>query len=269
MFAVGCSVAAPPSPRVVAPAPVEVEASPLEPQAALLPDARRRAAWGMLLYMRALVSAASQFHDVACDPSLDPTFGIAKTDPWDHAFAFECVGDEARLSSAGPDGVAGTSDDVRSWEPLVGRDEACARATRRAEECRVEVGNTCMTSDAPDVWFSYDTCAVLSDCTEVRGCLESIPPYLRRPEHDVAGVHVSMSPAAANTSCETFVRIASSLVTQETGSPPDSVALRRACEDYGSLRYSELACMEASATPREAALCHLTVYRGWADPDDG
>jgi general secretion pathway protein G len=42
-------------------------------------------------------------------------------DPWGHAYIYECPGihrpDSYDLSSAGPDGRAGTADDITNWQP--------------------------------------------------------------------------------------------------------------------------------------------------------
>lgn len=215
----------------------------------------------MVLYLKRVVAMGATQQGVGCDPSLEPTFGVAKTDPWGSGFVYTCEGDEPRLSSPGPDRELGTPDDVTSWVPIVEQDQACSAAHTRATACEVEStahADACRGSEDADVWFAFATCAALEDCADVETCLADIERYVD-PEGET-------SPALAWASCDAFVRIAAKLLTARDGGEPDAADVRRACEDYGMLRYAEQVCMEASTSPEEAALCHLTVYRGWADP---
>jgi general secretion pathway protein G len=47
--------------------------------------------------------------------------GVIPKDQWGHDFIYDCPGkhnaDSYDLSSAGPDGIAGTEDDIASWKP--------------------------------------------------------------------------------------------------------------------------------------------------------
>jgi hypothetical protein len=102
--------AAPPPPRLpVAPAPVPPPRSAADPQVELT---------------RAMTAVLTRFAGWARDHAGEPCPDLAALDatapdPWGHPLALTCTDQPAdqRIGavSAGPDGIAGTGDDVASW----------------------------------------------------------------------------------------------------------------------------------------------------------
>jgi hypothetical protein len=165
------------------------------------------------------------------------TFGMAKTDPWDHEFLFRCP--PVAIGSAGPDGKAGTADDLWSDRPLVDHD--CRAACARARSCGKLVDPFCngCAKLSDDAVFYADSCALLDGCEAAMSCLGS-----------------ALEGKSGWASCEDFGRAAAKAMKK----PAAQKALTTECE-RDALRYTELPCVAASKNAAELSLCFLTVNR--------
>ena len=264
-LAVACGTPAPTSPAaqpvgqasVVTPR-VDAAAPPApSPKTAPEISPRRRAAYHMLLSLSSISRWLEQLNPDVVDDGCPTdiawvTWGIAKTDPWDNPFDMTCndeTGRTPRFRSAGPDGALDTDDDVVGDEPLATAD-ACAPGCAAAFECGgqpedvadVAACVSVCSAAGYSVQFYVDTCRVLADCASVGDCVSSA-----LGEYQPSG------------SCQAF----GSAAARTFGGDATAVrALEQTCE-ADLLRAPELVCVEASTTPREASLCHLTVNRSW------
>ncbi len=95
-----------PAPEPVAPPPPPVDERP----------AKAKAQLGEIV--SAFVTWSATHADAPC-PTIDDVMGHAVNDPWDHAVVLTCTDQPAHqivgVVSAGPDGAAGTADDIASW----------------------------------------------------------------------------------------------------------------------------------------------------------
>jgi hypothetical protein len=226
------------------------------------PSPRVRAAYGMVLHLEAYAkqlveidAERHQFTKNGCPTGIEwVTFGTAKTDPWGHAFVLRCTaGDPSTIAigSLGPDGKAGTADDLWSdralIDPAAGCRAACAKARACAknaldEKVRDELcGDGCATA-LGNAAFHVDSCARIDGCKEANSCLVTAG---HRDGHS-AGI----------ASCKEFATVASRAV----GKPKAAAALEKVC-DQDVLRVHELPCVAASTNVTELTRCFLTVNR--------
>lgn len=215
--------------------------------------ARRRAAYGMLLWMSNKVVLMREHlpdqMDGDCPKDVEwVTWGVAKTDPWDNPFGMRCntsTGGEARFRSAGPDGKMDTPDDVLGWKPLVPADRCaggCKAMRGCAEEKVAACQEQCASADAATV-FRVDSCALLAGCKQRAQC-----------------IGWALQGASPMASCRAFGKAAARAAG--VSSKKAAKRLEKHCEE-DMLRVPELLCVQESRTATEAALCHLTVARSW------
>jgi hypothetical protein len=206
---------------------------------------RQRAACGMVLYLRdyALLQLKQPlmekegFVKNGCPTSISGvTWGMAKTDPWDHDFLLRCAPGALAIGSPGPDGKAGTDDDLWSDRPMVDHD--CAAACARAKSCKSSKA-ICDCKLSNDAVFYADTCALADSCEAFTSCLES-----------------AIDGRNGMASCQDFGRLAAKAANK----PQAAKALSDECE-RDVLRYTELPCVAASKTAPELTRCFLTVNR--------
>ena len=115
------SAAAPP-PRAAPPAPTMPPAAPSAPAAPPIAQPHAPDPQAVLvIQMGAVLGRVAEWsHSHAGEPCPDAaTLGIAALDPWGHPIELTCTDQPADqimgATSIGPDGIAGTSDDVKSW----------------------------------------------------------------------------------------------------------------------------------------------------------
>ncbi len=200
------------------------------------PTPRERAAYGMLTYL-AHLDAARPAHP--CSPTMDVTWGVAKTDPWDASFVVRCA--PFAIGSTGADRKAGTADDLWSDRPLVEPIAACRAGCAKARACKVKskaCDASCARAPAETVFY-VDTCTQLAGCTEATDCLDA-----------------ALANRAGLVTCKVFAEAAAHVAKR----PGAVAALTTECE-RDVLRYPELVCVASSTTVAELALCFLTVNR--------
>jgi hypothetical protein len=228
----------------------------VEPVARTL-DPRTRAAFGTILHLRDYartmlkLDTKGQFTKNGCPTGIEwVTWGMAKTDPWDHGFKLRCMpgSNDPQIGSAGADGKWGTDDDLWTDHPIIDATRGCETACPKTKSCSSEKGATAIaerlctdacTKDTTEINFYSDTCALLDRCDVVVPCMKS-----------------ALDGKEAAVECTDFGRAASTAL----GKPKAEKALVKECE-RDLLRAHELVCVRDAKTARELALCFLTVHR--------
>jgi hypothetical protein len=267
-----------PPPAAVAPAPVvviPVELAPTpevgEPSPRPRPTPRARAAYWMLRELQRMAEIMPALVPMNVENGCPTdvmwvTWGVGKTDPWDSPFHLHCddsTGRKPHMRSAGADRELFTEDDLVSNEPLVSAEAGCAHGCAALAACPATVGTErcaerCAAGHA-DMHFHVDTCADLPDCAGRSTCVASA---LVQEPPDSDSVFGLGSPRG---DCHTFATAAAATFS---GNEEATMRLDELC-NQDVLDVAELVCVLASKEPADAALCHLTLDRGWASREAG
>jgi hypothetical protein len=231
-------------------------ASPPKPVVSQL-DTRTRAAFGAILHLRDYartmlkMDTKGQFTKNGCPTGIEwVTWGMAKTDPWDHGFKLRCMpgSNDPQIGSAGADGNWGTSDDLWTDHPIIDATRGCEAACKKTKACSSEKGAAAIaerlctdacTKDTTEINFYADTCALVDRCDLVVPCMKS-----------------ALEGKESIAECTDFGRAASVAL----GKAKAEKRLVEECE-HDLLRVHELFCVRDAKTARELSLCFLTVNR--------